>query len=403
LNEGECYASVLCQDMASLHKQPGKPHWFCAFTDSKGKRCFRSTLTANKKEAEKICTAWAQAAEKGRKGLLNADQAREIISRTVADIFAGANADDLPMSTVKEWCEHWLQVKSLEVSESSLTRYSGTVESFLDFYGARVGRNIAAVQSVEIVKWRDQTAKRLSPASVNIMLKILRVCFGEALRQGITTTNPAAMVRIIRRQGETRRRELTVAEIKKLLALADQEWQGLILFGLYTGQRLGDLVRLTWQQISTEKGEVAIVTQKTGRRQVLPLASPLMDYVASLPPTEKMDAPLFPNAFETVSTQGRVSTLSNQFRGLLVDAGLALPVSHQRSRAGRASRRETSEISFHSLRHSAVTFLKSAGVSDALAREIIGHESAAVSRVYTHLSVDDARKAISRLPDVTNG
>jgi len=33
----------------------------------------------------------------------------------------------------------------------------------------------------------------------------------------------------------------------------------------------------------------------------------------------------------------------------------------------------------------------------------VGHESAAVSRQYTHLTTDDKRAAMRRLPDVTNG
>ena len=69
---------------------------------------------------------------------------------------------------------------------------------------------------------------------------------------------------------------------------------------------------------------------------------------------------------------------------------------------GRDQTREASEISFHSLRHSAVTMLKAAGVSDFVAREIVGHESAAVSRQYTHLTTDDKRAAMQRLPDVTD-
>jgi hypothetical protein len=43
-----------------------------------------------------------------------------------------------------------------------------------------------------------------------------------------------------------------------------------------------------------------------------------------------------------------------------------------------------------------------AGLSDAFAREIVGHESAAVSRQNTHLSTDDLRNALQRLPDGTN-
>jgi len=57
----------------------------------------------------------------------------------------------------------------------------------------------------------------------------------------------------------------------------------------------------------------------------------------------------------------------------------ALPREHKSTGKGRDQAREASKISFHSLRHSAVTILKAAGVSDFIAREIIGHESAAVS------------------------
>ncbi|HEU0038677.1 MAG TPA: hypothetical protein VFR76_05335, partial [Verrucomicrobiae bacterium] len=46
--------------------------------------------------------------------------------------------------------------------------------------------------------------------------------------------------------------------------------------------------------------------------------------------------------------------------------------------------------------------VESSGVSDFMAREIVGHESAAVSRQYTHLTTDDKRAAMRRLPDVTN-
>jgi integrase len=66
------------------------------------------------------------------------------------------------------------------------------------------------------------------------------------------------------------------------------------------------------------------------------------------------------------------------------------------------SNEDYSTARIHSLRHSAVTMLKASGVSDALAREIVGHESAAISRHYTHLSTDDLRSAMQRVPDVTS-
>jgi integrase len=37
------------------------------------------------------------------------------------------------------------------------------------------------------------------------------------------------------------------------------------------------------------------------------------------------------------------------------------------------------ELSFHSLRHTAVSLLKEAGIPDAVVMELVGHESAAMS------------------------
>src|SRR5262249_40144444 len=198
---------------------------------------------------------------------------------------------------------------------------------------------------------------------------------------------------------QSRRRDFSLSEIKRILsACADnQEWRGLVLLGLYTGQRLGDLARLTWRGINLERREIAFTAKKTGRRIILPLVAPLVDYLSSFPATDNPDAFLFPRA----AAHKRVSRLSNQFRDILVEAGLVEPRSYKVTTKGRATAREASEISFHSLRHSAVTLLKASGLSDVFAREIVGHESAAVSLQYTHLSTDDLRTAMQRLPDVT--
>jgi integrase len=67
---------------------------------------------------------------------------------------------------------------------------------------------------------------------------------------------------------------------------------------------------------------------------------------------------------------------------------------------GRGGRRAPSVLSFHSLRHTATSFLKNAGVSDAVARDIIGHESAAVSANYTHIDQRTKREALEKLPDL---
>lgn len=64
---------------------------------------------------------------------------------------------------------------------------------------------------------------------------------------------------------------------------------------------------------------------------------------------------------------------------------------------GRSSRRRQSEITFHSLRHTATSLLKRAGVSNAMAMDLIGHDSEAVSRNYTHIDDATKRKALNKL------
>jgi integrase len=392
------------QKGVSIHKQPHRPFWFCAFTifnpDGTKQHVFRSTKTDKETEAREICRAWHKAALLARTGKLSVDAAREVIARGVSDVFTAANIESLPSASICAWCETWLQTKSIEAEQSTHDRYKRIIERFIGFLGeAKTKRDLSTLQADDIARFRAREAKERARATADLSLKVLRVCFGEAVRQGLLTANPAARVKLLKKSEETGRRALTLPEIKRILKACgdDQEWRGLVLFGLYLGQRLGDLAKLTWRAIDLDTGEVAFTARKTGRRIVLPLMQPLGDYLASLPASDNPNAYIFP----TAATHKRTASLSNQFREILADAGLVEPRTHAATKKGRSQAREPSEISFHSLRHSAVTMLKAAGVSDFIAREIVGHESAAVSREYTHLTTDDKRNAMLRLPDIT--
>jgi integrase len=148
-----------------------------------------------------------------------------------------------------------------------------------------------------------------------------------------------------------------------------------------------------------ETGDIVLRTRKTGRPMAIPLIKQLRDALDQLPASDDPNAFIFP----TLAQAKRTGALSNQFREILVEAGLLQPRNHQTRSIGRTGRRERSELSFHSLRHSTVTLLKANGVADDLARAVVGHESAAVNKHYTHISTDDVRRAIERLPDLTIG
>ncbi len=345
----------------------------------------------------------AKAALKARNGKLSVDAAREVIAQGVSDVFTAANIESLPSASIKSWCETWTESKAIETEESTHARYKRVIERFTGFLGeAKSKRDLSTLQASDIARFRDREAKELSRSTANLGVKVLRICLGEGVRQGLLAVNPAVRVKLLKSTGESKRRAFTLAEIKRILKACGEniEWRGLVLFGLYLGQRLGDLAKLTWRAVDLDTGEIAFTTRKTGRRIVLPLLQPLSDYLSALPASDNPNAFIFPRA----ASAKRTASLSNQFRDILVAARLVAPRprGHKSTGKGRDQAREASEISFHSLRHSAVTMLKAAGVSDFIAREIVGHESAAVSRQYTHLTTDDKRAAMGRLPDVTN-
>ena len=179
--------------MPSIHRQPGRPYWFCAFSifdpqTLKHKRVFRSTKTKHKKQALEICRAWHKAALKARNGLLNEDSARAIIAQGVSDVLLAASTESLPSASIKSWCESWLSAKAVETVESTQARYKRVIERFTEFLGdAKTKRDLQTLHAKDVAGFRDREAKELSRSTANIGVKVLRICLGEAVRQGLLT------------------------------------------------------------------------------------------------------------------------------------------------------------------------------------------------------------------------
>src|SRR5262247_1476094 len=126
--------------MSSIHRQPGRPYWFCAFSiwnpeSLTSRRVFRSTKTKDRKQALEICRTWHKAALKARNGKLSVDAAREVIAQGVSDVFTAANVESLPSASIKSWCETWLEAKAIEAEPSTHIRYKTIVERFVGFLG----------------------------------------------------------------------------------------------------------------------------------------------------------------------------------------------------------------------------------------------------------------------------
>jgi integrase len=384
--------------MASVHKLPGKPNWFAFYSDRNGARRCKTTGTAHKREALKVAYHLQAIEDKARTGNLTPDRARKVIESAVAEIMVGMGAP-MPRKTVREHFAGWKDSYEHSISEGTFTRYSAIVDDFVKFLGAKANRPLPALASDDVERYRQRLAGKVSGGSVNVALKVLRVSLEPAVKQGAFDRNPARLVdNMATSEDRQTRRPFTLEELRKILAVASMDWKTAILSGLYTGLRLGDVSALTWANLDLQKAELTCATQKTGRTQILPIAPPLLRHLESLPAGDDPAAPLCPTLHDKASSSG---ALSNEFFELMASAGLVKArKDHSKKKKGRRSTRQLSKISFHSLRHTATSLLKNAGVSDSVVMDIIGHDSALISRNYTHIDESTKRTALDKMPDV---
>jgi len=95
------------------------------------------------------------------------------------------------------------------------------------------------------------------------------------------------------------------------------------------------------------------------------------------------------------------SALSWQFGVVLAKCGLRdawKRSAKSRGLDGPETQRQSNELTFHSLRHTAASALGNAGVAKSVSQDILGHESAAVNAAYTHIDNDTKRRALEMLP-----
>lgn len=375
--------------MASVRKRKGSAFWYACITLENGKQRQFSTGLEDKEEALAVAVAAERSA---RKFSEKPHQLRAALERIAEDFVPPEEVDPA------RWLMEWAAGRKGEVSAATFSTYQNTALEASAWLKRAGVRNFSAMTPRVMTDLRNHWAETNSPVTVNTKMKHLHAAFSSAP----VPVNPVAEVQTLR-QAQTRRREFRMAELDVLLPTLTGEWRAMVMLGLYTGQRMNDLAVLTWRQIDLEKRSICFTTSKTKALVALPLLDPAVDALADLPSADSPDARVFPEIYAM-----KKGSRSNRFRYLLHACGLAASPRGKKKRAGeplvgRKGKRTTSELSFHSLRHSATSMLKAAGVSDAIARAIIGHESAQVSRAYTHLDMETMRAAMEKMPSVGNG
>jgi len=385
--------------MASIIKRKVSKYYCAVYRDKEGRQRFITTKLTDKGKALRLAQAWELGAQKKR----TAEYLREVTENIIREWSLESDGEhQVEKVSVAGYARDWLARKKPEWSQISYDIYEKSAEKFLSFLGDVSAHDIGSITRKTIAAFRAQVGSEVSARTANFDLRAIKAIFKAARTDRHITDDPTEGVGYIKRQDrQVTRRPFTMDEIRSVLAAASPEWKSLIVFGLYTGQRLGDLASLTWGNLDPERKWIRLETRKTRKSLRIPIAPFLRDHILTLPAAASMNAPLHPRAYKVVTNgHGETSALSGEFGRLLIDAGLREPRERPKDGSPRGGRRKISELSFHCLRHNAVSLMKEAGMPHAHVMELIGHDSEAVSAQYTHVGDEALQKAIAALPSL---
>ena len=211
--------------------------------------------------------------------------------------------------------------------------------------------------------------RRRSKASVNHDLELLSKMFSLAIKYKKVRTNPCRDVQRFR-PDNIRIRYFSYDEEERLLAqCTDQRAhiKSIVSLGIGTGMRLGEILRLTKQQLDFERSVVIAMHTKTKQDRVIPMNSEiravLLDAYRKCGDEEYI--------FVNPTTGSRITEIKRSFTTALRLSGIK-------------------GATFHTTRHTFGTRLGDAGYNAFEIAELMGHSDIKTSQRYVHPT--DARK-----------
>jgi hypothetical protein len=176
--------------MASVVKQPSCKYWIAAFRDASGRQHRRTTRETDRKRALAVAEQFERVAQ--RKG--NPHRVRQIF----AEFFRDHYGQDLPFANPNHYTQQWLAARKAETSPATHRRYGDAIAKFLTFLGAAADRGLDEITKEQISAFRDAQLAVSAPATTNHCLKIIRMIFRSARRDGFLFQDPAEGVKTVK-------------------------------------------------------------------------------------------------------------------------------------------------------------------------------------------------------------
>ncbi len=277
-----------------------------------------------------------------------------------------------------------LHLRSANCAPRTIEAYARDVRAFFATCGLE-----PAVVKRDDVRAHLATLVRAgrSPRTVARQLAALRRCFRYWVDTSALAADPTLGLRPPRR-ARTLPRHLDEAAALRLLDVPDTRSQEgrrdrAILELFYgTGMRLSELVELDRDDIEPHT-ECIRVVGKGDKERVLPLLGQVRRAVCAY-----LDSTPVPT---TAAADDRIPLFLGR-----AERRLSRRTVQRLVRAAIQSAASASKASPHVLRHSFATHMLNAGADLRAVQELLGHSRLSTTQVYTHVSIERARRAYDR-------
>lgn len=304
----------------------------------------------------------------------------------------------LPSYSLEEAVEFVVKLKRAKnLKERTISDYVQNMGYFIEWVTERYGEitisEVTAAIIRDYVLWcaaekvhfeghpykadYGKDTKGLSPASVNVRIRVLRTFFAELYKEDVINQNPALNVSLMRQDIDTVT-PLTDDELARFLRAPDQrnwaQWRDYVIMILIldTGMRLNEICSLEKHEIDFKAKQIVLPAAKNKNRKsrVMPLSTEtvrlLRQFIAETEQHFDSDYVFTTNYGEQLSEK----TVQKQFSAYA-----------ERAKLGR-------QVSPHVLRHNFATMAAENGMSVFHLQKLMGHADIATTRKYVQLSAE---------------
>lgn len=351
------------------------------------KNYIRKTARYNGKKYEATGKTELEAMTKLADKLAAAKRGEELISNSM---------------TVDAWYKQW---KALYKEPKGLTAKSMGMydEKYTKYIKPRIGHmKLKDVKDVHLQKILNEQAG-MSASHAKKVRMVLQEMFKRARQSRIIVYDPAETLELPT-VTEGRRRSITEAERKAILAVAERHRAGLwVLTLLYTGMRPGETAALTWADVDFEHNEIHVhAAKESGSNAVkgpktaagvrdIPIHSDLAWRLQEA--KGRPFSPVFPTQ---AGNRQNENSLRRLWTGFKRDLDIHMGAKLERNKI--IVSKVAPDLTPYCLRHTFCTDLQRAGVPLNVAKELMGHSDIqTTANIYTHRDTGTLHAGIALL------